>query len=104
MANQENTNQENAASARAEKKRKIILVSAVVFVLLAIIALVYNITILATNNAQIRRLEEQIAITEQQIEALQDERYFRNSPEFIEDFARRYFEWHNRGEYLFIAR
>jgi len=86
------------------KRDKIIAVSAIVFVLLALIALIYNITVLARTNAQVRALEQQSYEIARQIQEAEDLFNFRNSPEFIEDFARRYLEMHGGSESVFIAR
>jgi|GEM_PF-1726369 len=83
---------------------KIIVISLIVFILLGLIALIYNITLLVSTNNRNRQLQQQIYEINRQIEGLQNEQDFRNSPEFIEDFARRYLEMHRDGESLFGGR
>lgn len=97
-------NNQTKTTRQLKKRDKIIIVSAIIFILLAFIALIYNVTVLVRANAHNRRLEQQSYELQRQIEENEREQDFRNSPEFIEDFARRYLEMHRRGESLFIAR
>ena len=94
-------------SAQAQRKqtiRKFIVISAVVLLCLSLVALIYNITMLSSTNATNRRLvREQDAIA-QQIEQNEDAIYFRQSPEFIENFARYYLNMHHRDETIFVGR
>jgi len=84
--------------------RKFIIISAIVIAMLAIVALIYNITMLSSTNAQNRRYLEQQQFLALQIEQNEIDIYFRQSPEYIENFARYYLNMHHRDEVVFIAR
>ena len=91
-----------------EKKRqtirKFVITSCVVIVMLALVALVYNITLLASTNSRNRRQEALYAELYNQQRQIDDAILERQCPEFIEDFARRYLEMHRRDEVMFIGR
>jgi len=89
---------------RRQTIRKFIITSAVVVIMLALVALVYNVTMLAGQNARNRRLEMQLAMLIEQNEQIEIGIIERQCPIFIEDFSRRYLEMHHRDEVLFIGR
>jgi len=91
-------------NAKKEQKRRIIIISCIVIALLALVALIYNVSILARNNSRNRALQEQINQIQEEIGSIQDEIDWRNSPEFIEDFARNYLQMQRPDESIFIAR
>jgi len=86
------------------QKRNVIITSAVIFAMLLLIALIYNITALVSRNVRNNRLERELYAIIQLIEENDGHIAFRNSPEFIEDFARRYLEMRHPNESIFIAR
>ena len=94
-------------SNREEKqhlKRNIIITSAVVFALSALIALIYNISMLVSANVRNARLEAELDSIQRILDENENQIELRNSPEFIEDFARRYLEMRRADESVFIAR
>jgi len=99
--------QKEILSAEEQKRqtiRKFIITSCVVIVMLALVALVYNVTILANRNSNIRGLEALNTELYNQQQQIDDAILERQCPEFIEDFARRYLEMHRRDEVMFIGR
>lgn len=80
-------------------QKKVIIVSAcVVFALLLIIALIANLVSLVSKNSRIARLNEEIQNFDSLISANNSEIEYRKTPEYIEDYARRYLEMIKSGE------
>ncbi|MCL2061330.1 MAG: septum formation initiator family protein [Firmicutes bacterium] len=84
--------------------RNIIVSAAVIFALLLLIALFINIGSLVSKNRRAKRLDEELAFLNAQIESNFNEIEYRKTPEFIERYAREYLNMRKRGEISFSGR
>ncbi len=89
-----------------ERTRNILLVStaaAVIILILALIALMYNIVSIANLSARQDMLEEKSAKLAEIIENNEDELEYRQTSEFIESYAREYLGMKYDGEEVYEA-
>ena len=83
---------------------RIIITFLLSFILLAIIALLFNLISLGIVNRRVSRLEHEFNRARQEIAANQEEIDFMSSDEFIEQYARNILNLRRRGETVFVGR
>jgi len=84
--------------------RTIIIVSAIIFGVLALIALISNITILSSQNARIARMQAEQYALEQTINQNNNDIAWLGSPEHIEEYARGNLGMVGENEHVFKGR
>ena len=89
---------------KSNLKRQVIIYSLVAVLLIAIIALIYNISALAVGRSRERALEQQLFELNRIANDNNNEIDFRSSPEFIEQYAREHLELRNPNDTIFIGR
>jgi len=85
-------------------KRQIVIFSLIAVLLIAVVALIYNISALAVGNSRERALQQRLVELNQIANANNNEIDFRTSPEFIEQYAREHLELQNPNDVIFIGR
>lgn len=89
---------------KAKKIQTIIIVACVVFALLMIIALVSNIVTLCVNTAKKADLEQQVLELQQQIADSEAEISYKETDEYIQDYAREYLNMTGADDVVFIGK
>lgn len=83
---------------------QIIVVSAVIFVLLLLTALIVNLVRLASTNTRKRALEAELSRLDAQIAQNEETLDYRKTDEYIDAFAREYLNMIGRDEEAFVGK